>query len=311
VLFARRIFKFPNFNDPDALLPALVRIASASILVILTLSAIAVYQISSREVIRDARETAIKVSRVMYEQQKDVLASLDSDGKYRLLHPDQANTHLIDRYFRSYLHNFNILKIKIYSPSKEIIYSSDGRITGMIDSGNLRLDRALMGEVDSHMEKKDRMLDLSEEAKFNVSVVETYIPISPGNKTIGVFEIYTDVTTYSNEIIHIVAVTLIWLTAILLLVFACSYLVIRKATGLIKEVQQSLAEKVEQLEDALASVKQLEGIIPICSWCKKIRDDEKSWHQLEQYISSHSEAKFSHGICPECYDIQMKEIENM
>lgn len=57
----------------------------------------------------------------------------------------------------------------------------------------------------------------------------------------------------------------------------------------------------EDLEAALSRVKQLEGIIPICMYCKKIRDDEQSWHQLEQYITNHSEALFSHGICPDCY----------
>jgi hypothetical protein len=55
------------------------------------------------------------------------------------------------------------------------------------------------------------------------------------------------------------------------------------------------------LRETQARVKHLEGIIPICSYCKKIRDDEASWQQMEQYISDHSEAQFSHSICPECY----------
>jgi DNA-binding NtrC family response regulator len=61
-----------------------------------------------------------------------------------------------------------------------------------------------------------------------------------------------------------------------------------------------------ELQDALAKVKRLEGIIPICAYCKKIRDDKKSWQQLERYITDHSEAHFSHGICPECL-IKVKE----
>jgi hypothetical protein len=55
------------------------------------------------------------------------------------------------------------------------------------------------------------------------------------------------------------------------------------------------------LREAQAKVKHLEGIIPICMYCKKIRDDMESWQQLEHYITEHSEALFSHGICPECY----------
>jgi PAS domain S-box-containing protein len=55
-------------------------------------------------------------------------------------------------------------------------------------------------------------------------------------------------------------------------------------------------------------IKQLKGIIPICGYCKKIRDDKESWQQLETYISDHSDALFSHGICPTCYSEQMKEM---
>jgi hypothetical protein len=55
----------------------------------------------------------------------------------------------------------------------------------------------------------------------------------------------------------------------------------------------------------------LEGIIPICMYCKKIRDDQQSWHQLETYISSHSEAMFSHGLCPTCIEEQMKLVVNI
>lgn len=62
-----------------------------------------------------------------------------------------------------------------------------------------------------------------------------------------------------------------------------------------------LRQKVGELEAAVAKVQQLEGIIPICMYCKKIRDDDESWQQLERYISEHSDARFSHGICPDCY----------
>lgn len=69
-----------------------------------------------------------------------------------------------------------------------------------------------------------------------------------------------------------------------------------------KRMQDELASKIVLLEAALAKVKQLEGIIPICMYCKKIRDDRESWQQLEKYITEHSEAFFSHSICPECLE---------
>ncbi|MCD6292636.1 MAG: response regulator [Deltaproteobacteria bacterium] len=69
-----------------------------------------------------------------------------------------------------------------------------------------------------------------------------------------------------------------------------------------------------ELEKALAEVKKLSGFLPICSFCKKIRDDKGYWQQLEKYIDEHSEAKFSHGMCPECmeehYGDLLREMEN-
>lgn len=56
----------------------------------------------------------------------------------------------------------------------------------------------------------------------------------------------------------------------------------------------------KKLRDALTNVKQLSGLLPICAHCKKIRNDEGYWQQIEQYILEHSEADFSHGVCPEC-----------
>lgn len=66
---------------------------------------------------------------------------------------------------------------------------------------------------------------------------------------------------------------------------------------------EALAEKArveESLKKANAEVKQLEGIIPICMYCKKIRNDSDYWEKLENYLTSHTDALFSHGICPEC-----------
>ena len=70
-----------------------------------------------------------------------------------------------------------------------------------------------------------------------------------------------------------------------------------------------LARQKEELEAMLARIKRLEGVIPICAYCKKIRDNQNSWQQLEKYISDHSEALFTHGICPECTEEQMKSLK--
>ncbi|MBN1592003.1 MAG: response regulator [Candidatus Coatesbacteria bacterium] len=75
------------------------------------------------------------------------------------------------------------------------------------------------------------------------------------------------------------------------------------------ELERALASKIASLEKALADVKQLSGLIPICMHCKRIRDDKDYWHSVESYITEHSEAMFSHGLCPECLDKYYPESE--
>lgn len=67
-----------------------------------------------------------------------------------------------------------------------------------------------------------------------------------------------------------------------------------------RQIEQTLRQHVGELNNALAEVRQLQGVIPICASCKNIRDDQGYWHQVETYIHNHSAADFSHGICPEC-----------
>jgi CheY-like chemotaxis protein len=84
----------------------------------------------------------------------------------------------------------------------------------------------------------------------------------------------------------------------------------RIAVGVrILALQQKLAERVEELQAALSNVKQLRGLLPICSYCKRIRGDDQYWQQVEGYIVAHSDAQFSHGICPSCYASIAEEID--
>jgi DNA-binding response OmpR family regulator len=66
-------------------------------------------------------------------------------------------------------------------------------------------------------------------------------------------------------------------------------------------LQQKLADRVRELEKAIAQVKQLQGLLPICCYCKKIRNDQNYWQQVDTYLSKELDAQFSHGICPDCY----------
>jgi phosphoserine phosphatase RsbU/P len=75
-------------------------------------------------------------------------------------------------------------------------------------------------------------------------------------------------------------------------------------------LQERLAERVAELQAAATRVKQLHGLLPICSYCKKVHTDENYWEQVEHYVAQHTEVQFSHGICPSCYDTVIAQVEN-
>jgi DNA-binding response OmpR family regulator len=75
-----------------------------------------------------------------------------------------------------------------------------------------------------------------------------------------------------------------------------------QAGARIVELQMSLAERLREREEALAQIKRLQGMLPMCSYCKSIRDDQNYWQRVESYIAEHAEVQFSHSICPSCYE---------
>ena len=77
----------------------------------------------------------------------------------------------------------------------------------------------------------------------------------------------------------------------------------------ILRLKERLAERVAELETALAKVKQLHGLLPICSYCKQVRSDTDYWEQVETYVSQHTGLQFSHGVCPACYERMAAEFD--
>ena len=80
-----------------------------------------------------------------------------------------------------------------------------------------------------------------------------------------------------------------------------------EVTALNEGLEQRVRERTKELEHALEQVKQLQGLLPICAWCKKVRDDKDYWHSVEDYVSERSEAKFTHSICPDCFAAAIAE----
>lgn len=79
-----------------------------------------------------------------------------------------------------------------------------------------------------------------------------------------------------------------------------NHLALNHQTDLVREQRNLLISQKEELESSIARIKRLEGLLPICMHCKSIRIDDASWQRLEEYIVEHSDASFTHGICPNC-----------
>lgn len=138
--------------------------------------------------------------------------------------------------------------------------------------------------------------------KTNGYAVVRGVPIKQDGKIIGAVFIYEDVNQFKQDQAELVRhrERLEELVTARTKDLQEAYLKLQQE---IEERRKAEAEKEQiilQLQEALGRVKMLTGLLPICASCKKIRDDDGYWHQVEEYIMDHSEADFSHGICPDC-----------
>jgi hypothetical protein len=136
----------------------------------------------------------------------------------------------IDELMVSFLRPLNIVKIKIFSKDRKIVYSTDHKIIGQIDSGNSKLNRALGGEVVSIMEKKDKVWDIAGEQRFDIDLVESYVPVKDEKgKIIGSFELYLDISRHQDSLRRVLKMSLIFASIFIFIVFGVFYVFFRKS----------------------------------------------------------------------------------
>lgn len=227
-------------RDPKSLQRLLLLLGLVSMALILTLSGIGIYRASTDTVLRGAEDDAKRIATVMVSQQYKFLFS---EGEKNISLNSQQLSYF-DRQAKDFLHPFGIVKIKVFDLNRIIIYSTDSHIIGMLVENNPRLEKALRGDIDSHQETKDRVVDLAEEQLLDVDVVETYLPVyNASGQLAGSFELYLDVTHYRNEITHRVTSSLLILATILLGVFLLSFIVVRMGV----QQLQSLHSRLRQM----------------------------------------------------------------
>ena len=199
-------------------------ISVVSGLIVIGLAAVGIHNIFSRHVIGVAEKEAILIGELLTKEQREVFL-IDKSATPSRLEIAPFYHEWFDQHIRELLEPFEILKIKIFSPDGRIIYSTDSSILGELDAANPRLQRALNGEADSHLENKNSMRDLRNESTFDVDVVETYTPIVIDGATVGVFELYIDVTQFRHDIFDGTLKSSLLLVLILAVVFLVAFII--------------------------------------------------------------------------------------
>lgn len=235
---------------------------------------------------------------------------------------------------------FNIIKVKIFTPEGDIIYSTTAKDIGEVNTHDYFLNTVAKGGIFTKVVQKNNTS--MEGQTMPVDVVETYVPIMHGTTFLGAFEIYYDITAQKHRLntlalrgqtIAIIIAALFLLAIFILIQLALKNIHARKAAEdqlkkahdeleervdkrtaeltkvnetLKKEVQtrleaeQEKEELIGELTVAMTQVKTLSGMLPICSSCQQIRDIEGKWSKVEDYIQTRTDAEFTHGICPKC-----------
>lgn len=77
------------------------------------------------------------------------------------------------------------------------------------------------------------------------------------------------------------------------------------------ELERRVEERTQELRATLQNVRQLQGLLPICAWCRRVRDDQNYWHQVEHYVAARTDTRFTHGVCPDCLKAEMERASDL
>ena len=211
-----------------------------SIAVILGAIFTGIRTVYTENVLEIAEQQSVSISQAIFLRERDLLTGSDAPDA-RTLRLSDEDFQLVDRRMHDYLRPFDIVKIKVFSKQKEIIYSTDPSIIGKFDRDNVHLETALKGKVDAELKTTDKIVDLSDEERIDVDVVETYVPVTNAlGEVIGGAEIYMDVTGFRERLASVIGLSMTVIGLILTGVFGMLYLVMRRGTKRLHEYEQRL-----------------------------------------------------------------------
>lgn len=254
---------------PDIFLVNFFLILSiVAIVVISSLTIVGIHKIIYSHIIHDAENDAVAIGSMLARQEEDIILREDSDGKVEVSLSDE-NFPDFDLRMRKHLSHLHMVKIKVFSHTRKIVYSTDNAIIGKVDLSNEELERSLGGEIVSGFETKDTVWDLANEKRYDIDLVETYCPIrDKNNNVVGSFEVYTDVTHYREEVRDVTIASSLIILAVVGGAFGIMFFIIKYAARVIKRLtkrEKELAviaatvgvdrERADELERAYKELK--------------------------------------------------------
>jgi diguanylate cyclase (GGDEF)-like protein len=223
-----------------------------SVATILLLVGAGLHHIYRAQVIEGAKINSVNVALAIFEQERHLLVETTPGGGVRIGVAD-SEFPALDQRVRNFLGAFGIVKVKVYDVNKKIVYSTDRSIIGVVDAGNARLEHVLRaGEVDAQWVQSDKVADLHGRERFDVDVVETYLPVHVRGAIVGSFEVYVDVSPAYDKLPREVMLSIAVLATVLVVVFGVLYIPMRQGTLRLAQVQDRLRE--------LASMDMLTGL---------------------------------------------------
>lgn len=232
----------PIDDSPQRFLRLFHGMAILTSFVILSVACFIIISHSNDNMLLEAERTATKITESLVEEEMDTIRFSSQDGRRTLIvRPEDIK--LLDLRLRMFLQPFDILKIKIYNSDRMVIYCTDEALIGKKDLANASLQSALEGKSLSEIKQMRSVLDLYEERRFDVDMVESYIPVFDTDKQVaGVFEIYIDISKAKQKFVNNIALSIGYLVGVLALVNGLHYLLIRKETEQLNNTQQQLKQ---------------------------------------------------------------------
>ncbi len=231
---------FSKINKPSNLMRLYTIVSLLSFVLFLFLVNHGIRDIYTAYNVDEAINNSIGIGKAMFENERDLLHVLDSEAGMSL-HVNTEDFSLIDRRMANYLPPLGLVKIKVFSKDRIIIYSTDHSIIGREDKDNEFLESAFSGEVRSKVVRKNDFLDLEGKQRFNIDLVETYLPVKDKEHGIvGAYEIYADISYYRAELSKILRSSLTGIGLTLLVIFGILFTLMRYGTRELNRAYDSL-----------------------------------------------------------------------